>query len=68
MAEGKNEKRLISVKELCSYVGLGRSKAVIWGRDIGAEFRIGRRSLFDKQIIDKVLNEGKENGSEKNEG
>lgn len=37
------------------YAGLGRNKAIEWGKEIKAEVRIGRRVLYDKAIIDRVL-------------
>ena len=63
MNEKQSFKRLFSVKELCSYTGLGRSKAPSWGKEIGALVRIGRRCLYDREIIERVLNGEKENGT-----
>lgn len=48
-------KRLLNIRELMEYAGLGRNKAIEWGKEIKAEVRIGRRVLYDKAIIDKVL-------------
>lgn len=50
-------KRLLNIRELMEYAGLGRNKAIEWGKEIKAEVRIGRRVLYDKSIIDKVLDE-----------
>lgn len=63
MTEKANEKRLFSVKELCNYTGLGRSKATSWGEEIGALVRIGRRTLYDREVIDEVLRGGRGNGN-----
>lgn len=65
MNEKQSFKRLFSVKELCSYTGLGRSKATSWGKEIGALVRIGRRCLYDREIIERVLNGEKEIGTSK---
>lgn len=54
------EKRLLDVDELCVYIGMGRSKGVEWAKKIGASVRIGRRLLFDKNIIDKAIDEARE--------
>lgn len=49
------EKRLLSTKEVQRYCGIGKNTARDWGREIGAERRIGRRVLYDKAIIDRAL-------------
>ena len=52
--------RLFSVKDLCDYIHMGECNAVKWAKSIGAGRRIGRRILFDKQVIDKAIdNAGK---------
>lgn len=53
----RNEKRLFNVSELCLYTGLGRNKGMEFAKEIGAEVKIGRRSLYDKIKIDKVIDE-----------
>ncbi len=50
-------KRLISVAELQEYIGMGKTKAVAWGKAIGADTRLGRRLLFDRVIVDKAIDE-----------
>ncbi len=49
--------RLMSAKETCAYLGLGRNRGVEFAKAIGAEIPIGRRRLYDKVVIDKYLNE-----------
>ncbi len=48
-----DEKRMLSVQELCMYVGLGRNNAVEFGKSIHAERRIGKRCLYDRAAIDR---------------
>ncbi len=51
------EKRLLDANEVCMYLSLGRNRGVEFAKSVGAERKIGRRSLYDKVIIDKVLDE-----------
>lgn len=50
-----NEKRFLNIKEVCIYIGLGRTKAREYMNEIGATRKIGSRSLYDKVVIDEVL-------------
>lgn len=50
-----NEKRLLDVNEVCMYLNLGRNRGVEFARSIGAERKIGRRSLYDKVVIDRYF-------------
>ena len=52
-----HEKRLFTMKELMEYTGLGESKAREWAREIGAARKIGRRTVYDRAIIDKSIDE-----------
>ncbi len=52
-----NEKRLLDANEVCIYLSLGRNKGIEFAKSIGSEVKIGRRSLYDKNRIDKYLNE-----------
>lgn len=54
-------KRLMSEKETCEYVGLGRNKCRSWAAEIGAVRRIGSRVLYDRVVIDRAINEMDEN-------
>lgn len=49
--------RLLSERQLCVYTGLGRNKAREFGEKCGAKKKIGGRVLFDKNIIDKAIDE-----------
>ena len=51
------EKRLFDAVEVCTYLNLGRNKVVEFAKSVGAEIKIGRRCLYDKKVIDKVLDE-----------
>ena len=60
MTERKNisvvsEKRLLDANEVCMYLSLGRNHGVEFARSIGAERKIGRRSLYDKVVIDRYF-------------
>lgn len=50
-------KRLLNVKELCAYIGMGHTRAEAWARKHGALKRIGRRVLYDRVAIDKAIDE-----------
>lgn len=50
-------KRLLNVKELCTYIGMGHTRAEAWAREHGALKRIGRRVLYDRVAIDKAIDE-----------
>ncbi len=62
MTERKNvsvlsEKRLLDANEVCMYLSLGRNRGIEFARSIGAERKIGRRSLYDKVVIDKYFDD-----------
>ena len=57
IARSDNDVRLLSVQELMNYIGTGRNTAVSFGKEHGALVRIGSRTLFDKVMIDKALDE-----------
>lgn len=48
-------KRLLDANDLCIYLSLGRNRAMEFGRRIGAEVKIGKRTLFDKMVIDQYF-------------
>ena len=50
-----NGKRLLNRAELCAYIGMGHSRAEAWAKENGACKHIGRRVLYDRVIIDRVL-------------
>lgn len=53
-------KRLLNLQKFSNYTGLGKTKGKEWAGKHGAIRHIGRRILFDRVVIDRVLNEGKE--------
>lgn len=57
MNEKFNDVRLLNERQLCTYIGLGRNKAMEFGEKCGAFKRIGARVLYDKKIIDKAIDE-----------
>ena len=48
-------KRLLSINEATVYLGIGRSSALSYLDKIGAKRKIGRRTLYDKQVIDNAI-------------
>ena len=55
MKKNETTARLLDLNELQIYVGLGRNKAIEWGKSIKADVHIGRRVLYDKSVIDRAL-------------
>ena len=51
------QKRLLDANEVCVYLSLGRNKGIEFAKSIGAEIKIGRRVVYDKNKIDKYLDE-----------
>ena len=52
--------RLINLKLLQSYVGLGEKRAAQLGREAGAVVRYGSRVLYDREAIDRYIDTLKE--------
>lgn len=52
--------RLLSLKDLQSYVGLGEKNAAQLGREAGAVVRYGARILYDREAVDRYINTLKE--------
>lgn len=61
MKKNDTKARLLSLSELQDYLSLGRNKAIEWGKSIKADVHIGRRVLYDRVVIDKVLDEMRKN-------
>jgi hypothetical protein len=54
-------KRFLNVAELSEYIGLGKTKTREFGAKHGAVRKLGSRTLYDRVVIDKVLDDmGKE--------
>lgn len=49
--------RLIGADELMVYLGLGKTSAVRFAQKAGATRKIGRRTLYDVKVLDKVIDE-----------
>lgn len=49
------DKRLLNIKEVCTYTGIGQTRARQYMDEIGATRRFGKRVLFDKKVIDSAL-------------
>ena len=62
------EKRLLNIKEVCTYIGVGQTQARRYMDDIGAVRRFGRRVLFDKHVksVYKELHADHETGAADN--
>ena len=52
--------RLINLKTLQSYVGLGEKRAAQLGREAGAVVRYGARILYDREAVDRYIDTLKE--------
>lgn len=52
--------RLLSLKTLQSYVGLGEKRAAQFGREAGAVIKYGTRVLYDREQIDRYIDELRE--------
>lgn len=52
--------RLIGIKALQSYVGLGERRAAQFGREAGAVVRYGTRVLYDREAVDRYIDTLKE--------
>jgi len=52
--------RLIGLKALQSYVGLGEKNAAQLGREARAVIRYGTRVLYDREAIDRYIDTLKE--------
>lgn len=49
------EKKLIDTKGLMEYTSLGKTRAIQFARSNNAEVRIGRRCLYDVNILNEVI-------------
>ena len=51
------QKRLLSLKEVCAYTGLGITLARSTMDELGATVKFGKRVLFDKTVIDTAIDQ-----------
>lgn len=49
--------RMLGIEEAAAYIGMGRNATRAWMDRIGATRKIGRRVLFDKNIVDRALDQ-----------
>lgn len=57
------EKRMFNISEAGNYIGLGRTKTMEFCNEIGATVHIGRRVLYDREVIDRAISERREDRS-----
>ena len=50
-----NETRLLDVTALCAYLSMGKNRATEFGEQCGAKRKFGKRTLYDKRVVDKAL-------------
>ncbi len=50
--------RLLSVKEACSYMGIGKNALCNLDEAKGISTKIGRRRLYDRFALDKLIEAG----------
>ena len=50
-----NNSRLLNLQDLMMYIGVGRNKAIDFGKESGSIVRIGRRVLYDRERVDKYI-------------
>lgn len=53
------DKRMLSIHEASTYLGIGRNTALKFLESIGAKQHIGRRVLYDKFVIDQYFDSQK---------
>lgn len=51
------EVRMLDANALCAYISMGKTRATELAEEWGAKRKIGKRTLYDKKIIDKALDE-----------
>ena len=47
--------RMLNCDQLRIYTNLGRNKAMEFAKQIGAVQKVGRRTLYDKKVIDEYF-------------
>lgn len=53
----ESETRMLDVNALCEYISMGKTRATEFGEKCGAKRKMGKRTLYDKRIIDRALDE-----------
>ena len=49
------ETRMMNIEELAAYIGMGRTKSIEFGERCGAKRKMGKRTLYDKRVVDEAL-------------
>ena len=62
------EKRLLDVGSLQFYLSMGKEFAERFATDAGARRKIGKRTLYDKRVLDEALDRMSEDSLKTNEG
>ena len=52
-----NDIRMLSLSEACRYCGMGRNGLLDLAKSCGAAKKYGARTLFDKTLLDKALDD-----------
>lgn len=47
--------RLLSIEDLQQYLSLGRASAARFGSKAGAVIRVGKRLLYDRTAVDRLI-------------
>lgn len=50
-------KRMMNIEELCEYIGMGKTYTSKWAKEHGLTVKIGRRTLYDKVLVDKLIDD-----------
>lgn len=50
-------KRMMNIEELCEYIGMGKTYTSKWAKEHGLARKIGRRILYDKVLVDKLIDD-----------
>lgn len=48
-------KRMMNIEELCEYIGMGKTYTSKWTKEHGLARKIGRRTLYDKVLVDELI-------------
>lgn len=51
------EKRLLGVKDLCTFLSMGRDRSIEFAKAAGAERKVGRRCLYDRKVLERALDD-----------
>lgn len=50
-------KRMMNIEELCEYISMGKTYTAKWAKEHGLAVKIGRRTLYDKVLVDKLIDD-----------